>query len=398
MNILVINAGSSSIKYQLIDMNTQSPLSSGVVERIGLEDGIITHKKFTGEETIKTKEVFSIPDHTVGLKRVAELLIDEQYGVISDPSEIQAVGHRLVHGGEAFSKTTVIDDNVKAKVKELFPLAPLHNPANLIGVEVAEKVFPNATQVGVFDTAFHQTMPDVAYRYALPSKLYNDLGIRKYGFHGTSHKYVSEKTNEYLGKKDSKIITIHIGNGASMSAIKDGACLDTTMGLGPLSGLIMGTRSGDIDPSIIFYLVEQQNYSIEEVSKILNKESGMLGLSGDTDMRDIENRVLQNDDEATLAYNMYAYRIKQYIGNYAAVMNGLDAIVFTAGVGENDSLVRKYVCSDMDYFGIELDLEKNKIRNDQIREINKDGAKTKVLIVPTNEELEIAKQTFDLIK
>ena len=398
MNILVVNAGSSSIKYQLIDMTTELPLSSGIVERIGLEEGILTHKTFINGVENKIKETFPIPNHVVGLERVAELLTDKEIGVISDPSEIQAVGHRVVHGGEAFTKTVVITDDVKAKVKELFPLAPLHNPANLIGINVAEKVFPNAVQIAVFDTAFHQTMPEVAYRYAIPTEMYEKMGIRKYGFHGTSHKFVSEKAIDYLGKKDSKVITIHIGNGASMAAVKNGACIDTTMGLGPLNGLIMGTRSGDIDPSIIFYLVEQKGYSIEEVSNVLNKESGMVGLTGDTDMRDIESRVLNGDTIAELSYNMYAYRIKQYIGNYAAAMNGLDAIVFTAGVGENDILVRKLVCENMEYFGIELDEAKNKIRNGKLREINKEGAKTKVLVIPTNEELEIAKQSFDLIK
>ncbi|MEN8138252.1 MAG: acetate kinase [Bacteroidota bacterium] len=397
MNILVINAGSSSIKYQLIDMTTEQPLSSGVVERIGLAEGVITHKTFVDGEN-KIKETFPIPNHTVGLERVAELLTDAKVGVVKDPSEIQAVGHRVVHGGETFTKTVVINEEVKAKVKELFPLAPLHNPANLTGIEVAEKVFPNAAQIAVFDTAFHQTMPAVAYRYAIPTSMYKNMGIRKYGFHGTSHKYVSEKAGEYLGKKDAKIVTIHVGNGASMAAVTGGVCIDTTMGLGPLSGLIMGTRSGDIDPSIIFYLVEQKGYSIEDVSRLLNKESGMEGLTGDTDMRDIEDRLNAGDVVAQLAYDMYTYRIKQYIGNYAAAMNGLDAIVFTAGVGENDTSVRKMVSENMEYFGLKLDEDKNKVRNSKIREINTDDSKAKILIIPTNEELEIAKQSFELIK
>jgi acetate kinase len=397
MNILVVNAGSSSIKYQLIDMTTELPLSTGIVERIGLDEGIIVHKTFVnGEETKKT-ESFPIPNHTVGLKRVAELLIDKEIGVISNPSEIQAVGHRLVHGAEAFTKTVVITDDVKAKIKELFPLAPLHNPANLTGVEVAEKVFPNATQIGVFDTAFHQTMPEVAYRYAIPLEMYTEMGIRKYGFHGTSHKYVSEKALEYLEKNDAKIITIHLGNGASMAAVKGGRCIDTTMGIGPLCGLIMGTRSGDIDPSIIFFLVEQKGYSIEEVATVLNRKSGMQGLTGNSDMRDIVNRYQKGDPDAVLAYQMYAYRIKQYIGNYAAAMNGLDAIVFTAGIGENDTVTRELVCENMDYFGIELDTERNNVRSKKIRAINTEKSKTKILVIPTNEELEIAKQCFELL-
>ena len=398
MNILVVNAGSSSIKYQLIDMKTEEPLSSGIVERIGLGEGNIKHKYVVNGEEKKVTETFPIPNHTVGLKRVAELLIDAEFGVIADPSEIQAVGHRLVHGGEAFTKTVVVTDEVKAKVKELFPLAPLHNPANLIGVEVAETVFPNATQVGVFDTAFHQTMPEVAFRYGIPKEMYTDMGIRKYGFHGTSHKYVSEKAIEYLGKADAKVVTIHLGNGASMAAVDGGVCKDTTMGLGPLCGLIMGTRSGDIDPAIIFYLIEQKGYSVEQVSKILNKESGIQGLTGYTDMRDVEEQYLKGDTDAILAYEMYAYRIKQYIGNYAAAMNGLDAIVFTAGIGENDSIARKLVCENLDFFGIKIDAEKNNTRSKEIREINTPDATTKVLVIPTNEELEIAKQSFELIK
>lgn len=398
MNILVINAGSSSIKYQLIDMNTELPLSSGIVERIGLEIGLIKHKTFVNGSEEKTVEEFPIPDHGVGLKRVAELLMDEKVGVISDPSEIKAVGHRLVHGGETFTKTVEITDEVKAKVKELFPLAPLHNPANLIGVEVAEKVFPNAKQVGVFDTAFHQSIPEKAFRYALPEKFYSELRIRKYGFHGTSHKYISEKAIEYLGNPDAKIVTIHLGNGASMAAVKGGVCVDTTMGMGPLSGLIMGTRSGDIDPAIIFYLAQQKGYSVQEISDLLNKESGMKGLTGLTDMRDVEKLQSEGDPVAILALEMYAYRVKQYVGSYASAMNGVDAIVFTAGVGENKTSVREMVCEDMDYLGITWDEEKDKNRKDGVHEINVDGAKVKVLIIPTNEELEIAKQSLELVE
>ena len=398
MHILVVNAGSSSIKYQLIDMNTEKPLSSGQVERIGLKEGSITHKTFIEGKEKKVTETFPIPNHTVGLERVAQLLIDKEIGVISDPSDIKAVGHRVVHGAEAFTKTVVITEEVKAKVKELFPLAPLHNPANLTGISVAESVFPNAVQIAVFDTAFHQTMPDIAFRYAIPEKMYKEMGIRKYGFHGTSHKYVSQKTIEYLGKKDAKIISIHLGNGASMAAVNAGLCVDTSMGMGPLNGLVMGTRSGDIDPSIIFYLIEQKGYSVEEVSAILNKESGIQGMTGDTDMRDVQSRYLSGDKVAIQAFNIYAYRIKQFIGNYAAAMNGLDAIVFTAGVGENDKVVRRLVCENMSYFGLELDEEKNNVRSSEIREINKSGSKTKILIIPTNEELEIARQSYALIK
>jgi acetate kinase len=379
-------------------MNTELPLSSGIVERIGLKEGSIKHKFVVDGVEKKITETFPIPDHAVGLKRVAELLVDKDVGVIADPSEIKAVGHRLVHGGEAFTKTVVVTEEVKTKMKELFPLAPLHNPANLVGVEVAEKVFPNALQVGVFDTAFHQTMPAVAYRYAIPKKMYTDMGIRKYGFHGTSHKFVSEKAIEYLEKSDAKIITIHLGNGASMAAVDGGVCIDTSMGIGPLNGLIMGTRSGTIDPSIIFYLVEQKGYSIEDVNRILNKESGMQGLTGDTDMRDVEDRYIKGDKEAILAYEMYAYRIKHFIGSYAAALNGLDAIAFTAGIGENDAIARSLVCKNMDYLGIQLDEEKNVVRSKNTREINTADSKTKVLVIPTNEELEIARQSFELVK
>lgn len=397
MNILIVNAGSSSIKYQLIDMTNEQPLSSGIVERIGLEEGKIKHKYVVDGSEKKIVETFPIPDHKVGLERVAELLVDAEVGVISDPSEIRAVGHRLVHGGETFTETVEITDEVKAKVKELFPLAPLHNPANLVGVEVAETVFPNAKQVGVFDTAFHQSIPEKAFRYAVPHKFYKEMGIRKYGFHGTSHKFISEEAIKYLGNPDAKIVTIHIGNGASMAAVKGGVCMDTTMGMGPLAGLIMGTRSGDIDPAIIFYLNQQKGYSVQEVSDMLNKESGMKGLTGLTDMRDVEKSQREGGAEAILALEMYAYRIKQFVGNYAAVMNGVDAIVFTAGIGENDTSIRKMVCEDMDYLGITWDEERDTNRKDGVHEINVEGAKTKVLIIPTNEELEIARQSFELI-
>jgi len=398
MKILVVNAGSSSIKYQLIDMETEGVLSAGLVERIGLEEGVITHKIYINGKEKKTRETFPIPDHGVGLKRVAELLTDKEFGAISDPSEIQAIGHRLVHGGEAFTKTVIITEEVKETVKKLFPLAPLHNPANLTGVEVAEKVFPNATHVGVFDTAFHQTMPEMAFRYAIPNEMYTEMGIRKYGFHGTSHKYVTSQAAKYLDKKDAKIITIHLGNGASMAAVDSGICKDTSMGLGPLNGLIMGTRSGDIDPSVIFFLAKQKGYSAEEISRILNKESGMKALTGYTDMRDVDAQCEKGAADAILGSEMYAYRIKQFIGSYIATLNGLDAIVFTAGIGENDDKIRSMSCKNMEVFGIELDEEKNAVRSPEIREVNKPDAKVKILVIPTNEELEIARQAYDLVK
>jgi acetate kinase len=396
MNIFVVNAGSSSIKYQLFRMPTEQPLCSGLVERIGLEEGKITHKIYVGgEEKIITKTA-PIPDHEAGLLTVKDLLCEPGIGVIQNPEEISAVGHRVVHGGERFATTTVINAEVKEKIKELFALAPLHNPANYLGIEVAEHVFTNALQVAVFDTAFHQTMPEKAFRYAIPNELYTGKGIRAYGFHGTSHKYVTQKAIEHLGNEDAKIVTIHLGNGSSMTAVDKGRSVDTSMGLGPMGGLIMGTRSGDIDPSIIFHLI-WEGYTVDEVNTLLNKKSGMLGLTGCSDMRDVLKAIDNGDRMAKLAYEMYAYRIKKYIGSYAAVLNGLDAIVFTAGIGENDSVAREKTCEQMEFLGIELDVEKNNTRAKGIREINKEGARVKILVIPTNEELEIVRQCFELL-
>ena len=393
MKILIINSGSSSIKYQLIQMPTKQVICSGMVERIGLDNAMIHFK--TNQNSIDEK--FEIPTHQIGLEKIATLLLDNKIGVIKNASEINVVGHRVVHGGSNFAKTTLINQEVKDKIKELFALAPLHNPPNLIGIEVAEKIFPKAKQVAVFDTAFHQTIPEVAYKYAIPNKFFDENQIRLYGFHGTSHKYVSEKANEYLNKSDSKIITIHLGNGCSMTAIKNGKSIDHSLGFGPMNGLIMGTRSGDIDQSVIFYLVKSLGYSIDEVNSILQKESGMFGLTGFSDLREIEDEAEKGNKFCELALQMNAYRIKKYIGSYATIMNGLDAIIFTAGVGENSSVIRKMVCTDMDFLGIELDEEKNAIRSKEIREINRENSKTKILIVPTNEEIEIAKQSYNLI-
>jgi acetate kinase len=397
MNIFVINSGSSSIKYQLIQMPEANVICSGLVERIGLGNSVVTYKATKNGEEKSFKEVLDIDDHEAGLHEVAKLLTDKEIGVIHDPSEIQAVGHRVLHGGDIFSATTIINDAVKDQIKKLFPLGPLHLPANYTGIIVAEKIFTNAKQIAVFDTAFHQTMPAKAYRYAIPTDFYKSHSVRAYGFHGTSHKYVSEKTAEYLNKPNSKIITIHLGNGCSMAAVDNGKCVDTTMGLGPLTGLIMGTRSGDIDPTIIFFMVNQLGYDINQVDTILNKKSGMLGLTGFSDMRDVKAEIEKGNTEASLAYEMYAYRIRKYIGSYAAVLNGLDAIVFTAGVGENDLLTRKLCSSNLEFLGIELDEEKNNQRLPGIREINKENSKVKILIVPTNEELEIARQCLALL-
>jgi acetate kinase len=334
-----------------------------------------------------SNEQFIFPDHEEGLKEVGRLLTDPEIGVIKDPGEIDAVGHRVVHGGESFGATTIITKEVKEEIKKLFPLAPLHNPANYLGIEVAEKIFSKAKQVAVFDTAFHQTLPEKAFRYAIPKSFYTDHHIRAYGFHGTSHKYVSETAMEYLKNSAAKLITIHLGNGCSMTAVKNGKSVDTSMGFAPLNGLIMGTRSGDIDPSIIFHLIDQFAYEPEQVNTLLNKKSGMLGLTGFSDMRDIDNAVQQGNKDADLALDMYAYRIKKYIGSYAAVLNGLDAIVFTGGVGENHVNTRHRVCSQMEFLGIHLDEEKNKLQSKSVREINTDDSPVKILIVPQTKSL-----------
>lgn len=393
MKILIINSGSSSIKYQLIEMPSTAVLCSGMVERIGLKNAKLHYKS----ENQKVEEVEEIPDHKIGLQKIAQILLDPTLGVIKSTSEIDAVGHRVVHGGSTFSKTVIINQAVKDKIREFFKLAPLHNPPNLEGIEVAEEIFPSAKQVAIFDTAFHQTMPTVAYKYAIPNKFYEENRIRAYGFHGTSHKFVSEKAIEYLRLESSKIITIHLGNGSSITAIKDGKSVDHSLGFGPMNGLIMGTRSGDVDQSIIMYLVNSLGYSLDEVNNILQKESGMLGLTGFSDLRDIEDRAENGDVGCQLALDMYAYRIKKYIGSYTAVMNGLDAIIFTAGVGENSFILRSLICKDLGYLGISFDEEKNNIKARKLTEIHNEDSKVKILIIPTNEEAEIAKQSYELL-
>jgi acetate kinase len=397
MKIVIINSGSSSIKYQLINMPGNDVICGGMIDRIGLETSNLSYK--SKEHSIE--EIVSVPDHKTGLKKIAQLLLDAKVGVIKSTQEIVAVGHRVVHGGSSFSNTVIITKEVKEKIKQLFDLAPLHNSANLEGINVAEEIFENAKQIAVFDTAFHQTIPIVAYKYALPNTLLTENKIRVYGFHGTSHKYVSEKANRYLKDnfkiKDSKIVTIHLGNGCSMTAIKEGRSIDHTLGFAPTNGLIMGTRCGDIDQSVIFYMVNSLGYTLDEVNSMLQKQSGMLGLTGFSDLRDIEANAEKGNKDCQLALAMNAYRIKKYIGSYAAALNGLDAIVFTAGIGENSSCIRKLVCADMDYFGIELDDAKNEIRSKEIREINTSSSRTKILIVPTDEEIEIANQVHELL-
>ncbi len=395
MQILVINSGSSSIKFQLFNMPSQEVLCSGLVERIGLEEAQITYKK-ADEKYSKTT---SIPSHKEGLELVANYLLDAEIGVIRSKNDIAAVGHRVVHGGSSFSNTVEVTDAVKKEIKDLFGLAPLHNPANLQGIEVATSIFEAAKQVVVFDTAFHQSIPAVAYKYALKPEFIEKHHIRAYGFHGTSHKYVSEQAISYLGKENAQhIISIHLGNGCSIAAIKNGKCIDTSMGLAPLNGLIMGTRVGDIDPSVIFLLQDQLGFSPNSTKNLLTKESGMLGLTGLSDMRDITAAAQSGNAACKEALEMAAYRIKKYIGSYAAAMNGLDAIIFTAGVGENSLVTRQLTCEHMDVLGIELDLEKNNERSGNLREIQTQNSKVKILVIPTDEEAEIAKQAFELVK
>lgn len=393
MKILIINSGSSSIKFQIILMPSEELICSGIVERIGQDDAILKYN--TNSTAIE--EIEKIASHKEGLQKIVELLLNPEKGVIKNTNEINAVGHRVVHGGNSFSETTLITAEVKQKIQDYAQLAPLHNPNNLEGILVAEQLFPSAQQIAIFDTAFHQTIPEMAKKYAIPNTLYKEHGIQVYGFHGTSHKYVSEKAIEYLQLKTSKIIAIHLGNGCSITAVVDGKSVDHSLGFTPSNGLIMGSRSGDIDHAIVFYLANTLGYSLDEINNLLTKESGMLGLTGYSDLRDIQREAENGNLDCELALAMNAYRIKKYIGAYIAAMNGLDAIVFTAGIGENSSLLRKLVSTDMDYFGIVLDSEKNEKRSNAIREINTTSSKVKILVIPTNEELEIAKQTYRLL-
>ncbi|RNL55398.1 acetate/propionate family kinase [Pedobacter jejuensis] len=398
MNILVINSGSSSLKYQLFQMPSKSPVCSGLAERIGIDGSFIKHTVYIKGEKHITEQTSFIANHSDGLKQILQLLTVGEFAVIASPDDIAAVGHRVVHGGEHFSGATVIDNEVKAQIKKLFSLAPLHNPVNYKCIEVAEETFPSAKQIAVFDTAFHQSLPAEAYRYAIPESYYKEHGIRVYGFHGTSHKYVSEQAIAYLNKPESKIITIHLGNGCSMAAIKNGKSIDASMGFGPLSGLIMGTRSGDIDPSVIFHLMEHAGFTLEQLGALLNKQSGLLGVGGSSDMRDIRKLLGEGNDSAKLALELYAYRIKKFIGAYAAVLNGIDAIVFTAGVGENDTAMRQAVCKDLSYLGISMDDDKNLKYKGEILAINEPDSRVKILVIPTNEEYEISSQCFELLK
>ena len=393
MKILVINSGSSSIKFQLIQMPEQLVMASGLVERIGLDGARIEMKN----DKQKLEETMSIENHEQGLEMISRALLDPETGVLKDASDIDAVGHRVVHGGNTFSKTVVIDDDVKKKIKELFSLAPLHNPHNYKGIEVAEKIFTRAKQIAVFDTAFHQSIPEEAYRYAIPEEFFKREQIRVYGFHGTSHKYVSQEAMTYLNKKESKVVTIHLGNGCSITAVENGKSKEHSLGFGPMNGLVMGTRSGDIDQSVIFYMMDELGYSSKKVKNILQQESGMYGLTGYSDLREIETKAEQGDETCLLALKMNAYRVKKFIGAYASVMNGLDAVVFTAGIGENSSIIRALVCDDMEFLGMKMDHKKNEVRAKKLTEIHTEDSRVKILIIPTNEEIEIARQSCELI-
>lgn len=393
MKILIINSGSSSIKFQIILMPSEELICSGGIERIGHDDAIFKYKT----SITVVEETERIVSHKEGLQKIVEQLLDPEKGVIKNTLEINAVGHRVVHGGNSFSETTLITAEVKQKIQDYAQLAPLHNPNNLAGIVVAEELFPLAQQIAIFDTAFHQTIPEKAKKYAIPNAFYKEHGIQVYGFHGTSHKYVTEKAIEYLQLKKSKIIAIHLGNGCSMTAVVDGKSMDHSLGFTPSNGLIMGSRSGDIDHAIVFYLANTLGYSLDKINNLLTKESGMLGLTGYSDLRDIQAEAEKGNSDCVLALAMNAYRIKKYIGAYIAAMNGVDAVIFTAGIGENSNLIRKLVCADMDYFGIVLDETKNEKRSNALLEINTMSSKVKILVIPTNEELEIAKQTYRLL-
>ncbi|WP_142414444.1 acetate/propionate family kinase [Hathewaya massiliensis] len=396
MKVLVINCGSSSLKYQLIDMETEKALAKGLVERIGIEGSILTHK---GDG--KDKHIIETPmkDHQVAIELVLGALTDKEHGVISDMSEISAVGHRVVHGGEKYAKSVIINDEVMVNLEKCAKLAPLHNPANIIGINACKKLMPNTPMSVVFDTAFHQTMPEEAYIYALPYEAYEKHSVRRYGMHGTSHKFVSGVAADMMGKniEDLKIITCHLGNGASLTAVKNGKSVDTSMGFTPLEGLVMGTRCGDIDPAIIPFLMKEEDLSVDEIDQLMNKKSGVLGISGvSSDFRDIEDAAKEGNHRAKLALDVFHYRVKQYIGAYTAAMNGVDAIVFTAGLGENSIGSREIICENMDFLGIKLDKEKNNVRGKAV-EVSADDSKVKIFVIPTNEELMIAKETVGLI-
>ena len=397
MKVLVINAGSSSLKYQLIDMTTESPLAIGLCERIGITDSIITQKRFDGKKLEKTTD---FPNHKVAMEEVVKSLTDPEFGVIKDMGEINAVGHRVVHGGEKFTSSALIDADVEKSIEECFDLAPLHNPPNMMGIKACQELMPGVPMVAVFDTAFHMTIPKYAYMYALPYEVYEKYGIRKYGFHGTSHMYVSRRAIDMLGKpaEETKIITCHLGNGSSITAVKGGKSVETTMGFTPLEGVCMGTRCGSIDPAVVPFIMEKENLSTREIDTLMNKKSGVLGVSGvSNDFRDLDEAASKGNERADLALEIFAYKIKKVIGEYSAVLDGPDAIVFTAGIGENSASIRKRILSGLENFGVKIDEEKNKIRGQEI-DIAAPDSKIRVFVIPTNEELTIARDTKEIVK
>lgn len=394
MKVLVINCGSSSLKYQLFDMTNELVMAKGLVERIGMEGALLTHRNDNEKHVIETE----IKDHEKAIDLVLKALIDGEYGVIKSLEEISAIGHRVVHGGETFSGSVLITEEVVDALRKNIDLAPLHNPPNIMGIEACEKLMPNVPQVGVFDTAFHQSMPAYAYMYGIPYEYYDKYKIRKYGFHGTSHKYVSQRTAEMLKKpiEEIKVITCHLGNGASITAVNGGKSVDNSMGFTPLEGVMMGTRSGDLDPEIVLYLMQKEDWSCEETRKFFNKACGVLGLSGvSSDFRDIENAADEENERAQLALDRFAYVVKKYIGSYAAVLNGADAIVFTAGLGENSASMRLKICDGLEYMGVKIDKDKNYTRGIEA-DVSTDDAATKVFVIPTNEELMIARDTYEI--
>jgi len=400
MKVLVVNAGSSSLKYQLLNMEDETIMASGLVERIGDSTGKMIHKKFpdTGFEARFEKDG-EIPDHRAAMHFVVEMIKDPEYGVVKNLAEVGAIGHRAVHGGDYFKSSILVDDSVKEIIRKTIPLAPLHNPSGLVGVEMAEELMPSVPNVVVFDTVFHQTMPEQAFLYAVPYKLYTDLKVRRYGFHGTSHKYVANQAALLMGKKpeDVNVITVHLGNGCSMAAVKKGRCVDTSMGMTPLSGLMMGTRSGDIDPAVIAYISEHRKMSIQEIDTMLNNESGLKGICGLNDMRDIHEKIKQGDKLATLALDMFSYRIRKYLGAYAVVLGRLDAVVLTAGIGENDDVVRSMILGDLDCLGLALDKDKNTGRINKPKMISTEASRVQAWVIPTKEELQIARETISVL-
>ncbi len=395
MKVFVVNCGSSSLKYQLFDMKGEEVLAKGLVERIGIEGSVLKHSPEGKDSVVINQE---IPNHSVAIQLVLDALLDEKHGVIKSLSEINACGHRVAHGGEKFKGSALINKATKDEIQACAMMAPLHNPANLLGITVCEELMPNVPQVAVFDTAFHQTMPEYVYLYALPYEIYTKYRLRKYGFHGTSHKYVAEKAAEAMGKdiKDLRIVTCHLGNGASVTAVNKGKSMDTSMGYTPMEGLAMGTRVGDVDPAVVPFLMKHENLSAQGVEDLMNKKSGVLGLSGvSSDFRDIEDAAAAGNDRAQLALDVFAYKVKKYIGSFVAVMGGVDAIVFTAGLGENAIGMRAKICEGLEFLGTKIDAERNNVRG-KLREISEEGSKVKLFLIPTNEELVIARDTKEI--